>query len=155
MFPNFPAPPAPPVFTASAVGLYLPDADAAPVPVVFEVELLRRLPACSFVGLTGPAAREQAERVRSAITAAGFEMPRCRIVVAYDLGDGVRVSRADFTACDLPIALAILEASGQIKPRKPGAPFVGSLALDGACSLPAWPVVIGGRTAPTLRTAAR
>jgi magnesium chelatase family protein len=139
--------------TLTTAGLYLPSGDASPSPVVITVELLRRLPMCAIVGPSAQVAREQAERVRSAITAAGFEMPRCRIVVAYDLASApnFRGSQADFSGCDLPIALAILEASGQIRPIKSGAPFVGSLALDGRCSLPGWPAVISCRTAPNIQ----
>ncbi|MFO0004751.1 MAG: magnesium chelatase domain-containing protein, partial [bacterium] len=48
--------------------------DAAPVSV--EVDLLRRLPAVTIVGLPGGAVRESADRVRSALQQAGCEFPK-------------------------------------------------------------------------------
>jgi predicted ATPase with chaperone activity len=149
--------PAAPLAAVTTAGLFLPNGDASPSPVVISVELLRRLPMCAIVGPSAQVARAQAERIRSAIEAVGFEFPRTRIVVSYDLRSApeFRGSQADFSACDLPIALAILEASGQIKPIQSGAPFVGRLELNGACSLPGWPAVISCRTAPSLKIVTR
>ena len=43
------------------------------VPVEVEVDLLRRLPCIAMVGLPSASVREAADRVRSAVLAAGFE----------------------------------------------------------------------------------
>jgi len=78
--------------------------------VEVEVDLLRRLPAVSIVGLAAGAVRESAERVRSAIASCGFEFPRKRVVVNLAPAD----LRKDTAALDLPIALGILAADGEI-----------------------------------------
>ncbi|TNE88596.1 MAG: ATP-binding protein [Deltaproteobacteria bacterium] len=78
------------------------------VPIDVEVDLLRRLPSIAVVGLPASAVKESAERVRSAIVSAGFEFPRMRIVVNLAPAD----VRKEGTALDLPIALAVLAASG-------------------------------------------
>ena len=46
------------------------------IPVHVEVDLLRRLPSITIVGLPDSAIRESADRVRSAIQQSGFEFPR-------------------------------------------------------------------------------
>jgi magnesium chelatase family protein len=79
-------------------------------PIEVEVDLLRRLPSVSVVGLAASAVKESAERVRSAITSAGLEFPRKRIVVNLAPAD----VRKDGTAFDLPMALAILAADDQV-----------------------------------------
>ena len=98
------------------------------VSVRVEVDLLRRLPAVVIVGLPGGAVRESADRVRSALQAAGFEFPRKRVVVNLAPAD----LRKAGTAFDLPIAVGILAASEQV----PAAAledtlFVGELSLEG------------------------
>ncbi|MCO4748215.1 MAG: YifB family Mg chelatase-like AAA ATPase [Proteobacteria bacterium] len=80
------------------------------VPIEVEVDLLRRLPKISVVGLPASAVKESAERVRSAIVSAGFDFPRMRIVVNLAPA-GVR---KEGTALDLPIALAILASSSAL-----------------------------------------
>ena len=49
--------------------------------VEIEVDLLRRLPSISIVGLAGNAIRESADRVRSAMLQSGFDFPKKRVVV--------------------------------------------------------------------------
>lgn len=95
------------------------------VPVTIEVDLIRRLPATVIVGLPSASVREAAERVRSAIEASGFEYPRCRVVVSLSPAD----LRKEGTCLDLPIAIAILVASGQL------AASVGDYAAFGELSL--------------------
>ena len=82
-------------------GCTLVGVEAAPVAV--EVDLLRRLPQICIVGLADHAVRESAERVRSAITAAGFEFPRKRVVVNLAPAD----LRKEGTGLDLAIALGV------------------------------------------------
>jgi magnesium chelatase family protein len=98
------------------------------VKVGVEVDLLRRLPQVVMVGLPAPAVRESADRVRSAIVAAGFEFPRQRVVVALAPAD----LRKDGTAFDLPIAVGILLEAGHVSDERVHRYlFVGELSLTG------------------------
>ena len=51
------------------------------VPVEVEVDLVRRLPKITVVGLPAGCVRESTERVRSAILASGFDFPKFRITI--------------------------------------------------------------------------
>ncbi len=81
-----------------------------PVPILIEVDFIRRLPKITFVGLAAHSVQEAAERVRSAILAIGKEFPRQRIVINLAPAD----VKKEGTAFDLPVALGILAADGQI-----------------------------------------
>ncbi len=97
-------------------------------PVEVEVSLSRGLPAFTIVGLPEVAVKESRERVESAIKSTGFEFPVKKITVNLAPAD----IRKEGTSLDLPIALAILSASGQINPLKlEETLIVGELALDG------------------------
>lgn len=98
------------------------------VPVTVEVDLLRRLPAMAIVGLPSMSVRESADRVRSAILAAGLEFPRFRVVVSLAPAD----LRKEGTALDLPIAVGVLAAAGRVPVDRLGAYLlVGELTLSG------------------------
>src|SRR5690348_14871611 len=75
-----------------------------------EVDLASGLPSFSTVGLPHGAVREGRERVGAAIVNAGFQLPLKRITVNLAPAD----IRKEGSALDLPIALAILVASGQL-----------------------------------------
>lgn len=97
--------------------------------VTVEVHLSGGLPALSIVGLPETGVRESKERVRSALLNAGFEFPARRITINLAPADLPK----EGGRFDLPIALGILAASGQIPPDSLGAvEFVGELSLDGA-----------------------
>ncbi len=107
-------------------GATLEGADATAVQV--EVDLLRRLPRLTIVGLAAHAVKESAERVRSAIQSAGLEFPRQRIVVNLAPAD----VRKEGTGLDLPLALGILAAADLVPAeRLAGALAVGELSLSG------------------------
>jgi magnesium chelatase family protein len=93
-----------------------------------EVDVAAGLPAFHTVGLPDSAVRESRERVRTAIRNAGLAFPSDRVTVNLAPAD----IRKEGAAFDLPIALAILAATGAIKPA-PSEPVavVGELALDG------------------------
>ena len=98
--------------------------------VEVEADLGAGLPTFTIVGLPDAAVRESRERVLSAVRNCGYEFPARKITINLAPAH-VRKEGARF---DLPIAVALLLASGQI-PR--GAPvdegvFVGELALDGS-----------------------
>jgi magnesium chelatase family protein len=78
--------------------------------VSVEVDIRRGLPGIDIVGLPDGAVRESKERVRVAIRNSGFTFPAERILISLAPA-GVRKEGASF---DLPIALGILAASGQI-----------------------------------------
>ena len=79
-------------------------------PVRVEVHLSGGLPQTHIVGLPEAAVRESRDRVRAAILCAQFEFPARRITVNLAPADLPK----DGGRFDLPIALGILAASGQI-----------------------------------------
>ena len=97
--------------------------------VEVEADLGAGLPTFSIVGLPDAAVRESRERVLSALRNCGFEFPARKITVNLAPAH-VRKEGARF---DLPIAVALLLASGQIRrsPSLEEGVFVGELALDG------------------------
>ncbi|MDB5743020.1 MAG: Mg chelatase, subunit ChlI [Polaromonas sp.] len=98
-------------------------------PVCVEVHLANGLPSFTLVGLADTEVKEARERVRSAIQNAGLEFPgNKRITVNLAPADLPK----DSGRFDLPIALGILAASGQIDARKLGGyEFAGELSLGG------------------------
>jgi len=98
-------------------------------PVQVEVHLANGLPSFTLVGLADTEVKEARERVRSAIANAGLEFPsNKRITVNLAPADLPK----DSGRFDLPIALGILAASGQIDPaRLTGWEFAGELSLGG------------------------
>jgi len=96
--------------------------------VTVEVHLSNGLPAFSIVGLPEAAVRESKDRVRAAIINSNFEFPARKITVNLAPADLPK----DGGRYDLPIALGILAASGQIdKTRLDEYEFHGELALSG------------------------
>ena len=97
-------------------------------PVTVEVDLAPGLPGIQLVGLPDKAIQESRERVRSALRNSGFRGPLVRVVVNLAPAD----LRKEVPAFDLPIALALLVASGQLdRPRLDGLWCAGELGLDG------------------------
>ncbi len=96
--------------------------------VEVEVDIVRGLPAFSMVGLAETAVRESRERVKAAIKNSGYNFPNNRITVNLAPAN----IKKDGTGFDLPIALGILAASGQLDPDCLGQYlFSGELSLDG------------------------
>lgn len=97
-------------------------------PVTVEVHISNGLPQFSIVGLPETAVRESKDRVRSAIINSEFEFPTRRITVNLAPADLPK----DGGRFDLPIALGILAASGQISKELLGNfECAGELALTG------------------------
>lgn len=110
------------VHTRACVGVSAPS-------VTVEVHLSGGLPALSIVGLPETGVRESRERVRSALLNSGFEFPAKRITINLAPADLPK----EGGRFDLPIALGILAASGQIPPESLRAvECLGELSLDGA-----------------------
>jgi magnesium chelatase family protein len=110
------------IVSGATVGL-----DATLVDV--EVDIAQQgLPSFTIVGLPDKAVEESRERVRSAIKNSGADFPISRITVNLAPADLPKAG----PAYDLPIALGILVASGQIDPDLSGSLFFGELSLDGS-----------------------
>src|SRR4051812_533621 len=97
--------------------------------VTVEVHLANGLPSFTLVGLADVEVKEARERVRSALQNCGLEFPHNkRITVNLAPADLPK----DSGRFDLPIALGILAASGQIDAaRLEGHEFAGELSLSG------------------------
>lgn len=96
--------------------------------VAVEVHLQGGLPAFQIVGLPDTEVKESRDRVRTAILTAGFKFPARKIIVSLAPADLPKASGR----FDLPIALGILAASGQVKAdRLAEYEFAGELALSG------------------------
>src|SRR5437773_2184222 len=97
--------------------------------VIVEVDAAQGLPQWTIVGLAASAVKESRERVGAALVNSGFQVPPRRITVNLAPAD----VRKDGTAFDLPIAIGILVATGQLDASAlEERMFVGELGLDGA-----------------------
>ena len=93
-----------------------------------EVDIAPGLPGLLMVGLPDAAVQESRERVRAAVRNSGLRMPLTRVIVNLAPAD----LRKEGPAFDLPIALAVLAASGQLDPAAlAGVWCAGELGLDG------------------------
>lgn len=109
------------VFSSALLGI-----DAYPIEI--EVDVTGGLPAVVVVGLPDTAIKESRDRIRSAIRNSQFNYPANRITVNLAPAD----TKKEGACFDLPIALGILAATGQI-PAQDLERFIiiGELALDG------------------------
>ena len=96
--------------------------------VTVEVHLANGLPAFTLVGLPDTEVREARERVRAALQNSRFDFPMRRITVNLAPADLPKESGR----FDLPIALGILAATGQLPARALDRyEFAGELSLSG------------------------
>ncbi|MEN9235934.1 MAG: magnesium chelatase domain-containing protein, partial [Gloeomargarita sp. GMQP_bins_25] len=94
-----------------------------------EVDIAPGLPGLVVVGLPDSAVQEARERVRVALKNAGFTVPQRKVVVNLTPAD----LRKEGPAFDLPMAIAILLASGQVQVDDTHTTlFLGELSLDGS-----------------------
>ena len=97
--------------------------------VQIEVDLGGGMPSFDIVGLPDLAVKEARDRVRAAITNSGLEFHYHRIIVNLAPAN----IKKEGSGFDLPIAVGILAAKGDINPDKIGkSVFIGELALDGS-----------------------
>ena len=97
-------------------------------PVLVETDISAGLPAYETVGLPDAAVKESRERVRAAIKNAGYTFPTARITVSLAPADLKKVG----AVYDLPIAVSILHASGQLNIKtQDDIVMLGELSLDG------------------------
>lgn len=108
--------------TRASIGLQSPA-------VTVEIHLSNGLPQLTIVGLPETEVKESRDRVRSALLNAHFEFPTRRTTVNLAPADLPKQG----SRFDLPIALGILVASGQLPAEAVSEyEFVGELALSGA-----------------------
>ena len=99
------------------------------LPIIVEVDIASQgLPSFTIVGLPDKAVDEARERVRAAIKNSGADFPSKRITVNLAPADLPK----EGPAYDLPIALGILLASGQIRANLDDSLVLGELSLDGS-----------------------
>ncbi|HET9946542.1 MAG TPA: YifB family Mg chelatase-like AAA ATPase [Patescibacteria group bacterium] len=109
------------IWSAAIVGL-----EATPVEV--EVDIASQgLPSFTIVGLPDKAVEEARERVRAALKNSGADFPAKRITVNLAPADLPK----EGPSYDVPIALGILLASGQLQAEMKHSFVMGELALDG------------------------
>ena len=98
-------------------------------PIEVEVHVSRGLPAFSIVGLPDASCRESRDRVRAAILSSGLAWPQHRVTVNLAPSS----LRKGGAGLDLPIAVALLVADGQIPEQAvAGLGLLGELGLDGS-----------------------
>jgi magnesium chelatase family protein len=99
------------------------------IPVTVETDVAFGLTAFNIVGLPDASVKESRDRIRAAIRNSGFSFPRGRITVNLAPAD----VRKQGPLYDLPIALSILVATGELsRSLIEQSTFVGELALDGS-----------------------
>lgn len=95
--------------------------------IEIEADVSGGLPCFDIVGLPDAAVKESRDRVRAAIKNCGFKFPTGRITVNLAPAD----KKKEGAVYDLPVLLAILLASGQIKFDTSNSVFLGEVSLDG------------------------
>lgn len=98
-------------------------------PIDVEVHVSRGLPSFTIVGLPDASCREARDRVRAAILSSGLQWPQHRVTVNLAPSS----LRKGGAGLDLPIAVALLAADGQLPAGQlEGLGFLGELGLDGS-----------------------
>uniref|UniRef100_Q31J75 Mg chelatase-related protein n=1 Tax=Hydrogenovibrio crunogenus (strain DSM 25203 / XCL-2) TaxID=317025 RepID=Q31J75_HYDCU len=110
------------IFSRTVSGVQAPE-------VQVEVHSTNGLPSLSIVGLPEASVKESRDRVRSALLSSGFSLPPKRITINLAPADIPKQGGR----YDLPIALGILKATGQLNAVRPleEYEFLGELALNG------------------------
>ena len=112
--------------------------------VTVETCLTNQLPGISITGLASQTIQESRERVRVAIAASGFRFPHKKVTINL----APAWSRKEGSHFDLPMAIGILAASGELKEQQyTDYAFIGELSLDGSINsvTGALPLIIGLR----------
>ncbi len=95
--------------------------------IQIEADISNGLPAFDIVGLPDAAVKESRDRVRAAIKNCGFKFPISRITVNLAPAD----RKKEGSVYDLPVLLAILKASDQLRADLSSSVAIGEVALDG------------------------
>ena len=97
------------------------------VPVTVEADITKGLPSYDIVGLPDTAVKESKERVRSAVKNSALFFPNHKITVNLAPAS----VKKEGSAFDLPLAVTILTACGEIPEVGEDTVFIGELALNG------------------------
>jgi magnesium chelatase family protein len=98
-------------------------------PIRVEVHVGSGVPSFTIVGLPDATCREARDRVRAALLSSGFRWPQHRVTVNL----APTAVRKGGAGLDLPIAIGLLGADGQLDPdRAARIAFFGELGLDGS-----------------------
>lgn len=98
--------------------------------VTVEADITGGLPAFDIVGLPDAAVKESKERIRSGVKNSGFVFPSKKLIINLAPAS----YRKEGPGYDLPIAVAVLAATGQIPMPDEDTVFIGELSLDGGVS---------------------
>lgn len=96
--------------------------------VTVEVDVASGLPAFDIVGLPDATVKEAKDRIRSGIKNTGYVFPSKRIVINLSPAS----LKKEGGGYDLPMALGVLSATGQIPKVDEGTIVIGELSLDGS-----------------------
>lgn len=110
--------------------------------VTVEADITGGLPAFEIVGLPDAAVKESKERIRSGVKNSGYIFPSKKLIINLAPAS----LRKEGPGYDLPIAVAVLAATGQIPMPAEDTAFIGELSLDGGVSRVSGvlPMVISG-----------
>ena len=110
--------------------------------VTVEADITGGLPAFDIVGLPDAAVKESKERIRSGIKNSGFIFPSKKLIINLAPAS----LRKEGPGYDLPMAVAVLAATGQVPVPQGDTAFIGELSLDGGVSRVSGvlPMVISG-----------
>ena len=95
--------------------------------VIAEADFAGGLPSFDIVGLPDAAVKEAKERVKAAVRNSGFDFPARKAVINLAPAD----LKKEGTQFDLPIAIAVLAGTGQLKCDLGDYVFLGELSLSG------------------------
>lgn len=112
------------VVQCKSLGLFGMDAYVIEV----EADIASGVPAFDIVGLPDTAVKESRDRVRSAIKNMGFDFPLGKITVNLAPAD----TKKEGPFYDLPIFVAIMQATGQLGRVNPKYAFIGEMSLGGS-----------------------
>ena len=110
--------------------------------VCVEADITGGLPGFEIVGLPDAAVKESKERIRSGIKNSGYVFPSKKLIINLAPAN----LRKEGPGYDLPIAVSIMAASGQIAMPSEDTVFIGELSLDGSVNhvTGVLPMVIAG-----------
>lgn len=111
-------------------------------PVCVEADITGGLPGFEIVGLPDAAVKESKERIRSGIKNSGYVFPSKKLIINLAPAN----LRKEGPGYDLPIAVSVMSATGQIQMPGEDTIFIGELSLDGSVNhvTGVLPMVIAG-----------
>lgn len=96
-------------------------------PIEIEADISQGMPAFDIVGLPDTSVKESRERVRSAVKNNGYTFPMSRLIINLAPAD----VKKEGSIYDLPLMIAVLSSSNQLRVDLSESAFIGELALSG------------------------